>query len=321
MEMACNRNIWLDGLMGLAVGDALGLPAQFLERNVLKEKPVTEMLPSDLYRMPAGAWSDDTSMAIAMLDSIRTLGYVDPEDVMKRFVRWLWFDEYTPTGETFDEGNTCSAAIKRYMEEQNTETCGKTGEHANGNGSLMRTLPVCLYYAEKVRENASALPDAIVDIHKLSALTHNHLRACMACGLYFFCVYEIIYGEGVLGDRLQKGLDKGFAYYEADIANRVELSYYGRLRDLKEFKSLPENKIKSSGYVVDSLEASIWSLLNTDNYEQCMVVAVNLGDDSDTTAAIAGGVAGLYYGYESIPERWLAVLQRREWLEEMCQME
>ena len=204
------------------------------------------------------------------------------------------------------------------MEEQNTETCGKTGEHANGNGSLMRTLPVCLYYAEKVRENASALPDAIADIHKLSALTHNHLRACMACELYFFCVYEIIYGEGVLGERLQKGLDKGFAYYEADIANRVELSYYGRLRDLKEFKSLPENKIKSSRYVVDSLEASVWSLLTTDSYKQCMIAAVNLGDDSDTTAAIAGGLAGLYYGYDAIPDRWLSKLQKREYLESFC---
>ncbi len=313
-------NKWLDGIMGLAVGDALGLPAQFLERGMLKENPVTDMLPSDLYRMPAGAWSDDTSMAVAMLDSIKATGNIDAEDVMKRFVRWLWFNEYTPTGETFDEGNTCAGAIKKYMQEQNIETCGKTGERANGNGSLMRTLPVCLYYAEKVKQDVSDLEDAIADIHKLSALTHNHLRACMACGLYFFCVYEVLYGTGSLEERLQPGLDKGFAYYENDIANRVELSYYGRLRDLVEFKALPEDMIKSSGYVVDSLEAAIWSLLNTENYEQCMVVAVNLGDDSDTTAAIAGGLAGLYYGYESIPERWLSALQKREWLEEMCQM-
>jgi len=142
------------------------------------------------------------------------------------------------------------------------DICGKTGERANGNGSLMRTLPVCLYYAEKTQTGEATVGQAIRDIHKISALTHNHLRACMTCGLYFFCVREMIFGEGSLNERLQRGMDQGFAYYEKDIAN--------------------------------------------------------LGDDTDTVGAIAGGLAGLYYGYDAIPEEWREALIKREWIEEMC---
>ena len=318
MSVNKERNIWLDGIMGVAVGDALGLPAQFLERDELRDDPVTEMYPSDIYRQPAGAWSDDTSMTIAMLDSIKTLGKINKEDVMKRFVRWLCYDEYTPTGETFDEGNTCASAILKYNKNHDIENCGKTGEHANGNGSLMRTLPVCLFYAKKMNKYSGVIHEAIKDIHELSALTHNHKRACMACGLYFFCVYEIIYGTGTLKERLQNGLDKGFEYYGKDIANLVEMSHYGRLKDLSEFENVPEDKIKSSGYVVDTLEAAIWSLITTESFEDAIIKAVNLGDDSDTVAAVAGGLAGLYYGYDAIPKRWLDKLIKREWLEEMC---
>ena len=106
-----------------------------------------------------------------------------------------------------------------------------------------------------------------------------------------------------------------------DIAGRVELSYYGRLRDLKEFAAVPEDAIKSTGYVVDSIEAAVWSLIRTDSFKDALLTAVNLGDDADTVGAIAGGLAALYYGYDEIPEEWLAVIQRRDWIEELCKME
>ena len=312
------KNIWIDGIIGLAVADALGSPGQFKSREELRRNPITEMVYCDIYDKPAGAWTDDTSMTLCMLDSIRTLGRVDAEDIMDAFVDWMYENRYTPTGEAFDEGNTCVYAVERYRKIHGVDTCGKTGEHANGNGSLMRTLPVCLYYAEKTQAGEATVEQAIRDIHKLSALTHNHLHACMACGLYFFCVREMIYGEGGLNERLQRGMDQGFAYYEKDIANLVELSHYGRLRDLSEFAKLPDAKIKSSGYVVAALEAAIWSLLTTGSYRDCILRAVNLGDDTDTVGAIAGGLAGLYYGYDAIPEEWRKALIKREWIEEMC---
>ena len=316
--MENKRNVWLDGIMGVAVGDAFGSPVQFMNREKLRENPITEMEYCDIYDMPEGAWTDDTSMTLCMLDSIRTLGDVDPADVMERFVRWDFEGEYTPTGVSFDQGNTCIQAIDQFRRFHDVDTCGKTGEHANGNGSLMRTLPVCIFHAIRTHAGKTTEDDAIRDIHKLSALTHNHIRACMACGLYFFCVREVIYGSGTLNERLQRGMDLGFAYYGKDIANMVELSRYGRLQDLSELRNTEDDKIRSSGYVVDTLEAAIWSLVTTDSYRDCVIRAANLGDDTDTVAAIAGGLAGLYYGYDAIPEDWLEEIKRREWIEEMC---
>jgi len=117
---------------------------------------------------------------------------------------------------------------------------------------------------------------------------------------------------------LQKGLDAGFAYYETNPENVGELAHYARLRHLDEFRHLPENDIQSTGYVVVSLEAALWCLVNTESYKEATLKAVNLGSDTDTAAAIAGGLAGLYYGYEGIPEEWLKEVKRREWVEGMC---
>jgi ADP-ribosylglycohydrolase len=211
-------------------------------------------------------------------------------------------------------GNTCSVAIERFEREHDPKTCGGTSEHSNGNGSLMRILPACLYaYAKSLPAD-----EAVRSVHEISGLTHNHLRSKIACGLYYFCACAILDEEGSLIERLQKGLDKGFAYYEGDIRNRVELAYYGRLRDLSELATAPESSIKSTGYVVDTIEAAVWSLVTTDSFGDCELKAVNLGDDSDTVGAIAGGLAGLYYGYDAIPSDWLSVIKRREWIEEMC---
>ena len=178
----------------------------------------------------------------------------------------------------------------------------------------MRILPACLYaYNKKL-----SVRNAVQIVHEIGGLTHNHLRAKIACGLYYFCVKEILEGDGTLSERLQKGLDEGFAFYESDISNQNELLYYGKLRNLKEFAALAEIEIKSSGYVVDSMEAAIWSLVNTENVRDCLLRAVNLGDDADTVGAIAGGLAGLYYGYDEIPKEWIDVIRRREWIEDLC---
>ncbi len=315
------RNAWLDGIMGVAVGDALGLPVQFMSRGELLLDPVTGMRPCDLYLSPVGTWSDDTAMTMAIYESIKRLGTVDADDIMRNFVKWMYENEFSANDECIDEGNTCHYGIKNYKDGADIYTCGKTGEYANGNGSLMRTLPICLYYAEKVHAGKASVDKAIKDIHLVSALTHNHIRACMACGLYFFCISAILYEEGNLISILQKGMDAGFKYYGDNDENIFELTYYGWFMDLEEFAKLDQSAIKSTGYVVDTFEAAIWSLITTDNYRDAMIKAVNLGDDTDTIAAIAGGLAGLYYGYDAIPEEWLKVIRKREWLEDMCNVE
>ena len=312
------KNIWLDGIMGVAIGDALGLPVQFMNREELSLNPVTEMLPCDLFYSPVGTWSDDTAMTMGIYESIKRLGYVDAEDIMKNFMRWMYEDDFSANGRCIDLGNTCWYGIENYKKGKDIYSCGKTGEHANGNGSLMRTLPVCIFYAQKVKAEEVSIDEAIKNIHIISALTHNHLRACIACGLYYFCVYSILFEEGSLLDRLQLGINNGYDYYKKEKYNLIELIHYRRIFNLKTFLRYPVDNIRSTGYVVDTLEAAIWSLITTNNYRDAMIKAVNLGDDTDTVAAIAGGLAGLYYGYDNIPETWLNVLRRRKWIENMC---
>ncbi len=313
------RNIWLDGMMGVVTGDALGCPVQFMSREEIAGRPagpVRGMEAGGVYDMPKGTWTDDSSMALAALDSIRELGTADPEDIMERFVDWYENGAYTPFGEAFDIGNTCSLAIERFERDHDTASCGGTSEHSNGNGSLMRILPVCLFaYDRKLPAD-----EAVETVHTGGGLTHAHLRAKIACGLYYFCVKAVLDGKGTLADRLKEGLEEGFAFYGSYDGAAEELPYYGRLRDLEAFAALPETEIRSNGYVVDSLEAAVWCLAGTDSLEDCLLTAVNLGDDSDTVGAIAGGLAGLYYGYEAIPEEWLTFLKRRKWIEELCEM-
>ena len=176
-------------------------------------------------------------------------------------------------------------------------------------------MPAVLYCID----NALSSEDAIDIIHKVGGLTHAHIRSNIAYGLYHFMASAILNGDGSLTERLQMGLDRGFAFYEQYLADHENLEYYDRMRDLEAFSSLPEDSIRSSGYVVDALEAAVWALDNSGSFEEALLKAVNLGDDTDTVGAIAGGLAGLFYGYDTIPEDWLAAIQRREWIEGLCE--
>ena len=314
------KNIWIDGMMGVVVGDALGMPVQFVDRMELKNNPVETMEGYGTYNMPPGTWSDDSSMTLATLDSIREKEDVDYNDIMERFIRWTFYGEYTPVGKAFDQGNTCMEAICNYARGKDYKTCGKTGEWANGNGALMRIMPACLHAYEKVQAKEWELKKALECVHQVSALTHNHLRSKMACGIYYFMISNIIDGSGKLQERLQNGVDDAVRFYHGDIANYVELAYYTRLFHLNEFAKCSEDEIKSSGYVVDSLETAVWSLVTTESLEEALLKAVNLGDDSDTVGAIAGGLAGLYYGYHNVPEDWREQIIKEQEILALCEL-
>lgn len=312
-------NIWKDGMLGLIVGDALGVPVEFMSRTELMKNPVTGMREYGTHHQPMGTWSDDSSIALAELDSIRTVGTIDYTDMMERFSRWCMYGEYTPFGEVFDIGIATSRALMNYAKGiAPLESGGKT-EWDNGNGSLMRILPVCLYLFERQKKVCTSENESIYVIHAVSALTHAHVRSQMACGIYYFLVKAILEEEGSLENRLQKGMDRAYQYYRQDLSNHRELENYKRLADLSEFKENPKEGIKSSGYVVDTLEAAVWCLLHSHSYKETVLMAVNLGEDTDTVGAVAGGLAGLYYKEEGIPQEWTQVLQRREWIEEVLQ--
>ena len=316
--MTDSKNIWRNGIMGVVVGDALGCPVQFESRKEVARQPITGMRGYGTFHLPEGSWTDDSSLTIALLESIRRVGKIDLDDIMGNFMKWLYDGEFTPYGKSFDIGRGTMQAIDRYRKNRNAAKCGGDDERNNGNGSLMRILPACIYSSVMESRGMYSDRDAIDAIHSVGGLTHAHIRSNIACGLYFFMVKWILAGEGSLSERMQQGLTQGFAFYESFLTDRENLYCYDRLRDLTVLKSLPADKIKSTGYVVDTLEAAVWSLITTDGFDQALLKAVNLGDDTDTVGAIAGGLAGLYYGYDAIPEDWLSALRRREWIEEMC---
>lgn len=308
-------NIWKDGIFGLVVGDALGVPVEFTSREERASDPVTGLREYGTHGQPKGTWSDDSSLTLALLDSIRSLGAVDYKDIMDRFARWYTNAEYTAGNEVFDIGISTSQAIGNYLRGQDPLQCGGTGDRDNGNGSLMRILPVCLHYYEKQKIVCTFDSESIYEIHNVSALTHGHLRSQMACGFYYFMVKAIIEKEGSLIERLQNGIDHAYEYYRQDLRNYSELANFNRLTSLQEFRSTPSEEIKSSGYVIATLEATVWCLINTDSYKEAVLKAVNLGADTDTTGAVTGSLAGLFYGFSSIPEEWVESLARREWIE------
>ena len=312
------KNIWQSAIMGVIIGDALGLPVQFLSMEELSKAPVTGMRGFGTFNLPPGTWSDDSSLTLATLESIQRNDAVVYEDIMENYADWLIDGHFTPYGYAFDQGSTCVRAITNYVKGSDTEHCGITGEYANGNGALMRIMPVCLYAYEKEKAGLWSETDALQCVHKVSALTHNHIRSQMACGIYFFLVRAIIEEEGTLMEKMQKGIDDANVFYRTDVLNLLEWTRYGRIFDLETFALTEEKDIKSSGYVVDSLEAAIWSLITTDSMEKALLKAVNLGADTDTVGAIAGGLAGLHYGYESVPVEWRKVIVKGEEILLMC---
>lgn len=314
-------NIWKDGMWGLIVGDALGVPVEFTTREDRKADPVTGMRAYGTHSQPAGTWSDDSSMALATLASIKEKMDIDYTDIMERFGQWCLYGEYTALGELFDIGISTANAVGRYGRGAKPTESGGTKELDNGNGSLMRILPTCLYLYEKQKTVCTSEDESIYVIHNVSALTHAHLRSQIACGMYYFMVKAVIEKSGNLIERLQQGIDAAYRYYRQDMSNNTELANYDRLVDLNTFKTLPDELIKSSGYVVATLEAAVWCLITTDSFEEALLKAVNLGDDTDTVGAVTGGLAGLYYGIDSIPAEWLGAIQRREWIEELLESE
>lgn len=300
-----NKNM-RNAVYAVAAGDALGCPVQFESRETVGTHPVTGMRGYGTFNLPEGSWTDDTSLTLCAADSIRELNRIDAEDIMKRFCAWMYDGEYTPFGFSYDIGRGTMNAINAYNRERDIHTCGGTSPRNNGNGSLMRISPVCVFAAE----NTSDDEEMISLIDEVSALTHGHARAKTACGLYGFMVRAIIRENGTLPERLQSGIDQGFAYYTEK--GEAELNTYARLRDLHAFAGTDVHEIHSSGYVVDALEAAVWSLITENSLEDSLLKAVNLGEDTDTTAAIAGGLAGLYYGMDAIPADWLASLKNKD---------
>ena len=293
----------IDSIIGHAIGDAMGVPTEFCIREKLQKHPITKMIGYGQHPVPAGCYSDDTSMELALIDSFNNKGYFDYDDIMTNFYYWLHDAKYTCTGEVFDAGRTCIQAIINYTNGKEPLDCGLKGEDNNGNGSLMRILPVALYsYYKKVDEK-----DIIKLTNDISSLTHAHEISRLGCYIYIRYVMYLLDGYSKIEayDLIQK---VDYSSYSEDSINK----YNSILKD-----NIKKNKlddISSRGYVVDTLEASLWCLLVHNNYEDTILEAINLGNDTDTVAAITGSMAGIIYGIESIPQEWLGTIINKEYI-------
>ena len=298
------------GILGLCVADALGVPVEFNSRESLMKNPVTEMRGYGTYNQPPGTWSDDTSMTLCLMDSL-TNG-LDLGDIMQKFHAWMETGKYTPHGVVFDIGIATHKAIRKYANGTEPLMCGGTSEYDNGNGSVMRILPLVFYLFGS--PDMKSKNDIFNCIHEVSALTHAHKRSLVACGIYLSIASELIEA----GCDVNKGISRAKKYYSGKAEFADELKHFHRIFD-DGFKNLPLESINSSGYVVDTLEAALWCLLNTDDYKSCVLKAVNLGEDTDTVAVVAGGLAGMKYGADSIPDEWLKQIVRLDYVEELCE--
>ena len=301
-----HHNQYLGAIIGHAVGDAMGFPTEFSRRDELLKNPVLEMIDSPDVGQPAGSWSDDTAMEIATIDSFIHKKCFDYKDIMDRWVKWISESEYTPTGVTFDIGRTCLKAIKKYCNGSAPLQCGSTSINENGNGSLMRILPVALYAYTRNLDDISI--QRLTD--EMSSLTNAHEVSRLGCYIYVQFVICLL-KEYEKEDAYRYVQDLDYSSYNVNSIN-----LYTRILD-GQIEGQILDDIKSTGYIVDTLECVLWIFMNARNYKEAIIASTNIGGDTDTIGAIVGSMAGIYYGIDSIPSKWLDKLQRKEYLVEL----
>lgn len=311
------ENVVKSGIFGVCIGDALGVPVEFKRRDELKQSPVTDMRAFGTHHQPAGTWSDDSSLTLCLAEEL-TKGY-NLEKIGQSFVKWKYYGHWTPHGKVFDIGIATSHAIHRISKGTSPTLCGGTNESDNGNGSLMRILPLLFYIKDL------SIEQRFDKVKEVSSITHAHIRSVLACFIYLEFALEILNKkEKWKAYELMQKTVREFLN-QNPLCSQDEMDKFHRILELKvgnydlaPLHTLQEVEISSSGYVLSSLEASLWCFLNSENYAEAVLKAVNLGEDTDTTGTITGGIAGIYYGFENIPEEWVEVLVRKEDIENLC---
>ncbi|MCC5663062.1 ADP-ribosylglycohydrolase family protein [Nostoc sp. CHAB 5784] len=291
----------LSGLMGLCVGDALGVPVEFTSRAERVKSPVTTMLGYGTWNQPPGTWSDDSSLSFCLAECL-CRGY-SLDAIANSFWRWYKEAYWTPRGDVFDIGQTTHTAIMRLKQGVVPHQAGGKVENSNGNGSLMRILPMAYCHRNLT------LGELLARVHDVSAITHAHARSQMACGIYITIAVALLEGADLQTAYLQGLQDIQTIYSVREFL--LEKPHFGRILS-GEIAKIPVEEINSGGYVIDTLESSLWCLLNSSSYSEAVLKAVNLGGDTDTTAAVTGGLAGIYYGVENIPRQWINQIARRQ---------
>jgi ADP-ribosyl-[dinitrogen reductase] hydrolase len=300
-----NRERVLGGLWGAVVGDALGVPVEFEGRHERKENPVKDMQGYGTFNLPPGSWSDDSSLMFCTVLSLCD-GF-DTNVMGQFFIRWLTEAFWTPYGTVFDVGYGTLQAINRVARGIPAERAGGTEESNNGNGSLMRILPVGIF-CDSLTEK-----EILDTAHRASSITHGHPRSLMACGIYCLMIRELLKAKKPWEAYARMSDAAKMAYGISPFS--FELPHFTRF--FNEMKRFSDDTIKSDGYVVHTLEAAFWCFLTTGSYREAVLKAINLGDDTDTTAIVTGGLAGINYGLAGIPQEWIRQIARRNDIEDL----
>lgn len=287
-------------IFGFVIGDALGVPYEFYLRETLDRSPIKDMIGFGTHNQPEGTWSDDSSLMFCLIESLCS-GY-NLQNVIDTYLLWFTKGFWTPHGKIYDVGHTTKQALNDLKYSSNSK--GKNGEYNNGNGGLMLILPLIFYlYKEKDINKKFNI------ITEVTSVTHGHLRSIIASCFYVEFGIQLLMTNNIK-DSYYNSVKTVCNFFKNKNGNK-ELVNYSRLF-FNDISSLPRNSIKSTGYVIDTLEAVVWCLMNSHNYVDSVIMAVNLGEDTDTIGALTGGLAGLVYGEESIPDRWLDKIVKKD---------
>ncbi|MEL7161013.1 MAG: ADP-ribosylglycohydrolase family protein [Bacteroidota bacterium] len=298
------------GLLGLSVADAIGVPVEFQSRAELDANPVTDIRGYGTYNQPPGYFSDDSSLAFGLAESLAT-GEFNLRDQAIRLINYKEHGYWTPENRIFDIGRTTSRSIDKLSfllrdgrEEELPYLRREAKESDNGNGALMRIFPLLAALRNKTSDERLRL------IWQHSALTHGHVRSAVCCHLYLQFCDQLIVGQD-LSTALRNARRDSLNLMQQ--LNPPKGEYDALTKVFKaDFANLARTQVRGSGYVVQCLEAALWSLFHAEDYRTAVLNAVNLGEDTDTTACVVGAPAALLYGVDAIPANWLAALARRE---------
>jgi len=294
-------------LFGLAVGDALGVPVEFKDRAYLQRFPIKGITGYGSWNQPPGTWSDDSSLAFCLAESL-TKDF-DLEKIAQNFINWMQHGFWGAHHKVFDIGGATRFAIGRLTKGTSPLFSGGTSDDDNGNGSLMRIIPLIFYIKDL------PIAERYEKVKEVSSITHAHFRSVFSCFIYLELALEILNGNTVdMAYSNMQQTTKSFAN-ENDF-NPHEIKLFCRILD-NNIKAISEDSIYSSGYVLHTLEASIWCLLNTENYADAVLKAVNLGGDTDTTGCVTGGIAGLLYGCNDILQVWINEIARKDDIDDL----
>jgi ADP-ribosylglycohydrolase len=296
-------------LFGCAIGDALGVPVEFRSRDKMDLEPVSDFLGYMCWNQPPGTFSDDSSMLFCTTESL-IAGY-NLNDMAQKFVAWMNHGYWGAHDEVFDIGGSTRASLMRIEHDVSPKYSGDFEDFNNGNGSLMRIAPLIPFLL-----NHQSLSDRYRIVKEVSSISHGHFRSVLACFIYVEFGRNIILLDGDLKRAYAKMQQDVVMFCEQSDFNAEELKLFDKILE-EGISSYSREEIFSSGYVLHSLEAALWCFLTSESYDEVVLKAVNLGGDTDTTAAIAGALTGLYFGKDGINSKWLRDVVKSNEIEDL----